>query len=185
MRPTRATRKPDRYSPPPFPVRSYRPLVKRPRLTLSRAAQLGKKPPPKKFWAKIKKKTHSLISLETHVFGIDGIWDFIKSFIFRTKLTGVNGYTRCLARWRVCVRPTTNTQNGKWCDGLCPNNAIEVERNGFNEFEHYRQGRMHKGRFPLWVLRCNRCSTHASHKIKYKDSYDDDFNIGGRSCVIC
>jgi len=69
MRPTRATRKPDRYSPPPFPVRSYRPLVKRPRLTLSRAAQLGKKTTAQKILGKNQKENP-----QSNIIGNTRVW---------------------------------------------------------------------------------------------------------------
>ena len=193
MRPTRATRKPDRYSPPPLPERPRRPLkrprvVTRPRVTLRRAVLLDrevKKPKPKIFWEKIKKKSKELEKLENVTFGVDGIWRLIKSFIFRPKLTDV---VLCPARWNICIRPSNSQtgQEGRWCDGLCPNNATKVQRQGFNRFKHYRQGKNKKGRFPLWEFRCHRCYSLAPDKLKYKGSYDDDDFGGFRArCTIC
>ena len=78
VRPERKRKPVDRYFPPPIPKpkkRRYKSLPPR------------KRPPPTqpkkiRFWHKIPKKTPYQTELEARVFGIDGIWRIIKSYIF-------------------------------------------------------------------------------------------------------
>jgi len=174
---TRTKRPPDRYSPPPLPVRRVYPKsnnLKKYRAGPIPMGSLTKKRKKKGFWHRIKKKTDRLIDLEREVFGIGGIWRLIKSFIFRPVVTGLNGYPLC---------------RGVMSHGIerCPNNATIVERcTDWHRFEHHIRGKMEKGRFPKWQIVCYRCRTWALDYQKYWPEEDDDLmdvHIG--KCSIC
>jgi len=144
-RPRRTRKSVDRYSPPP--LLKHKKRRKKSRLSLvQRARQYRPSPPPRpppkpkkiRFWNKIPKKTSYQRELEAHVFGIDGIWRIIKSYIF-------NDRPKIICMDKDCTRSGYHQQNfvGDYQFKECV-------------FTHIRRGKLCKGVFnkePIYVCR--------------------------------
>ena len=176
-RPRRKRKPVDRYSPPPLPKRKKHPKPK-PRYTLTQRAryhrrtkndQYGVLYSPKNihFWDKIQPKTPYQTELEAKVFGIDGVWRHIKSYIFWNP-----SYKKC----------SKMHDKNKPCEGhlyRCSN--YRSSQNNVYYFEHVRWGRKCTGRFkePKYT-----CSIHDldKHMDKVNDYlWDDDVDF---ECTI-
>ena len=168
-RPRRKRKPVDRYSPPPLPKRKKRPKPK-PRYTLAQRAryhrrtrndQYGVLYAPKNihFWDKIQPKTPYQIELEAKVFGIDGVWRHIKSYIFWN-----TSYKKC----------SKMHDKNKPCEG----HLYRCIKNNVYYFEHIRWGRKCTGRFkePRYT-----CSTHDLDK---HTDFDFDVDLDFDLCTI-
>ena len=187
VRPRRKRKPVDRYSPPPLPKRKKRPkprytLVQRARYhRRTRNNNYGVLYPPKNiqpkthslkvkdeygvlyapknihFWNKIQPKTPYQTELEAKVFGIDGIWRIIKSYIFFKPLSS--------ERVILCSNPWSLTPP---CTEPGRNMSFDI-----HYFYVHRRGKLRKTRFKFRVYKCTKCY------------WKNRRRRGGRMCTIC